>query len=82
MTEPTAPRDLRVEEDGKDLFLIIDGVKIAKRGRPGTRRAKTWISLKPGWAVFDYVYPNECRGIVVWYKDTPLGGLVIDGERA
>jgi hypothetical protein len=31
----------------------IDGVKIAKRGLPGTPQADTWIMLKPGWMVRD-----------------------------
>jgi hypothetical protein len=43
--------DAVVEFDGKDIFVIVDGVKIAKRGHPGTPEAGTWISLRPGWAV-------------------------------
>jgi hypothetical protein len=35
--------------DGKDLFIVRDGVKIAKRGHPGTKYAKTWIPLEPEW---------------------------------
>ena len=35
--------------DGEDIFIIADGMKIAKRGHPGTPQAKTWISLEPGW---------------------------------
>ncbi len=38
--------------DGKDLFLILDGTRIAKRGHPGTPQAKTWVSLGP-WSVTD-----------------------------
>lgn len=37
--------------DGTGVFIIVDGVMIAKRGEPGTRHAKTWVSLEPGWAV-------------------------------
>jgi hypothetical protein len=37
--------------DGKDFFITVDGVKIAKRGRPDTPQAMTWISLEPGWSV-------------------------------
>lgn len=36
---------------GEDLFLIIDGITIAKRGQPGTPEAETWVSLVPGWSV-------------------------------
>ena len=36
-----------------DIFVEVDGVKIAKRGHKGTRHAKTWVPLEPGWAVRD-----------------------------
>jgi hypothetical protein len=39
--------------DGDDLFVVADGVKIAKRGRRGTAQARTWVSLEPGWRVLD-----------------------------
>jgi hypothetical protein len=37
--------------DGKELFVLFDGVRIAKRGKPGTPQAGTWISLEPGFTV-------------------------------
>jgi hypothetical protein len=37
--------------DGKDVFVVFDGVKIAKRGEPGTVHAGTWVSLEPGYEV-------------------------------
>jgi hypothetical protein len=39
--------------DQNDIFIVYDGVKIAKRGYPGTPEGKTWISLKLGWSVRD-----------------------------
>jgi hypothetical protein len=39
------------ESDGTDIFVVVDGQRIAKRGRPGTPQAGTWISLEPGWRV-------------------------------
>jgi hypothetical protein len=50
-----AKRVLVVEivSDGNNLFIVADGVKIAKRGEPGTAQAKTWVSLEPGWRVLD-----------------------------
>ena len=45
-----------MESDGRD---IVDGVKIAKRGHPGTRHAKKWIPLEPGWTVRDINYPQQ-----------------------
>ena len=38
-------------DDEDDMFVVIDDVRIAKRGRPGTLQAGTWISLEPGWTV-------------------------------
>jgi hypothetical protein len=34
-------------------FITADGVKIARRGDPGTPQARTWVSLEPGWIVCD-----------------------------
>jgi hypothetical protein len=42
-------KELKIEADGNDMFVVVDGVKIAKRGRPGKPHAKAWISLEPGW---------------------------------
>ncbi len=47
-----------IVSDGHDVFIVVDGVKIAKRGKPRTPQAKTWISLEPGWTVRD-IHPNE-----------------------
>jgi len=43
----------RVESDGEDIFIVVDGLKIAKRGHPETPQAKTWVSLEPGYIVRD-----------------------------
>lgn len=47
------PPTVEFHSDGEDIFVSVDGVKIAKRGSPGTPQAKTWVSLEPGWAVLD-----------------------------
>jgi hypothetical protein len=39
--------------EGVDMFVLVNGVKVARRGHKGTPQAKTWISLEPGWRVFD-----------------------------
>ena len=59
-------------DDEDDMFVVIDDVKIAKRGRPGTLQAGTWISLEPGWTVrngpSDGVHGSivvECHGASV-----------------
>lgn len=54
--------------DGDDLFILIDGVRVAKRGHPGTPQAKTWVPVTPGWIVTDM-----SRNIVeVAYEDLNL----------
>jgi len=48
MTIPTVePGSISIEQDGADLFLLLHGMRVAKRGRPGTRRAKKWIPIVP-----------------------------------
>ena len=44
---------MTVAQKGDDLFFILDGVKVAVRGKPGTPQAKTWVPLVPGWSVID-----------------------------
>jgi hypothetical protein len=48
MTEPV----IVVEREGHELFVILDGVKIAKRGHPHTPQAGQWVALEPGFAVY------------------------------
>jgi hypothetical protein len=42
-----------IEREGNDIFVVADGIKIAKLGHPGTPQAETWVSLEPGWTVRD-----------------------------
>jgi len=43
-----------VEEDNEPvLYVVFDGVRIAKRGKPGTMQARTWVSIEPGYVVRD-----------------------------
>ena len=51
--------------DGTDMYVVFNGVRIVKRGAPGTPQASTWISLEPGYRVLDQKNP---RGIVVEYN--------------
>ena len=68
------PREVLVQGDGEDIFVVVDGVRIAKRGHPGTPQARTWISLEPGSAVYDDIHdaPAEGASIVVEYKGERL----------
>ena len=42
MTKKKLP-ELAVESAGKDLYLVYDGIRIAKRGERGTPEEETWI---------------------------------------
>jgi hypothetical protein len=46
------------KDDNDDVFILIDGTKIAKRGLPDTAHAMTWIMLEPGWIVRDVDHGN------------------------
>jgi hypothetical protein len=43
--------DIELKMEGVDMFVLVNGVKVARRGHKGTPQAKTWISLEPGWRV-------------------------------
>src|SRR5215813_3730373 len=47
MTKKKGPECI-VEITKTDIYVVYDGVRIAKRGKPGTPQAKTWIPLEPG----------------------------------
>ena len=55
-----------MEVAGDDIFIVMDGNRIAKRGPPGTPQASTWISLEPGVTVRDSADLSE---IVVKIND-------------
>jgi hypothetical protein len=57
----------KIESDGRDLFVVADGVKIAKRGLPGSPQAGQWVSLEPGYRVF-----GEGDSIVIEQHGTRL----------
>jgi len=48
-----------IESDGIDVFVVYNGVRIAKRGDPDTPQAGIWVSLEPGYRVFDKDYPAK-----------------------
>ena len=48
-----------IESDGIDVFVVYNGIRIAKRGQPYTPQAGTWVSLKPGYRVSDKDYPEK-----------------------
>ena len=46
-----AGMQVSIECEGGDIFVVADGVKIAKLAHPWTPQAETWVSLEPGWTV-------------------------------
>jgi hypothetical protein len=53
--------DCEVLRDGANMFVLVGGVKIAQRKRPGH-----WITLVPNWFVRDH--RDQCvEGIIVEY---------------
>jgi hypothetical protein len=42
-----------LECTGDDIFVVVNDVRIARRGYPGTPQAKTWVSLESGYKVLD-----------------------------
>ncbi len=42
-----------LHHEGSDIFVIVDGVKIAKRTALAAAYAGIWIMLEPGWIVRD-----------------------------
>jgi hypothetical protein len=64
MTKRKSP-EAAVASDGKNLFIVFDGKRIAKRGRPGTPQAGTWVSIEPGYSVLDSASGDE---IVIEYN--------------
>ena len=47
------PRECMIERTDTDIFLVLDGVRIAKRGEPGTPEEESWIYLEPGIEVYE-----------------------------
>ena len=52
MSDEAPVCEIHRDENG-NVFVLIDGMKIAERGLLGTPQADTWIMLKPGWMVRD-----------------------------
>ena len=59
-TIPVAP-GIVMHFDGHDLWIIVNGAKVAKRGRPKTPEAGSWIALAPGFTAHgaEWSYDRE-----------------------
>jgi hypothetical protein len=49
--DPTRGPKVEIEEDSRDILVMVNGVTIARRCYPDTPVAGTWVSLEPGWSV-------------------------------
>ena len=54
------PEDPSRPDGAAEFYLIFR--RIAKRGKPGTLHAMTWISLEPGVVVRDVPMPDSDSG--------------------
>ena len=54
-----------VEFDGKEMFVVRDGIRVAKR----SRKDEQWVSLMPGVRVRDFQHEGRL-GIEIIYSDT------------
>ena len=61
---------VQIKSTGRDIFVYVGGLRVAKRGRPNTPQAKTWISLEPGWEVVGGGVESET--IAIKYKGTTI----------
>ena len=60
------------EFTGDDLFVLLDGRRIARRGQPGTAQAKTWVPMVPGYEVVD---GKKLNSIVVTFRDPRFANI-------
>jgi hypothetical protein len=51
-----------------DTFVMVDGLRIARRGYPGTPQAGNWVLLEPDWEVVD-----DARGNTIAIKHNGVG---------
>ena len=49
--DPAKGPKVEVEHTDADLFVVVDGVRVAERGQPGTSAAGTWVTLVEGYTV-------------------------------
>jgi hypothetical protein len=69
--EEPPPCEMRMDLDG--LFVIFNGMKIARRADPDTPQARTWVSLEPGRRDF---WDQQPHRIQVWSEKGTVRGLL------
>ena len=48
--------------EGKHIYILADGVKVAKRGYCDSPEENIWETLKPGWSVVEDTEGVQIRG--------------------
>jgi hypothetical protein len=44
---------VEIKEIGDEVFVMVDGVKIAMLAGPDSTHAGTWMTIEPGWTVLE-----------------------------
>jgi hypothetical protein len=42
---------IQASDNRDELFVVVDGVKIAMWGKSGSAHAGMWVPIEPGWSV-------------------------------
>jgi hypothetical protein len=69
MRKQCRPRTVDIELDGEEIFVVVDGVRVARRGHPATPQARTWVALEPGFTVTS---PPDMSTMSIAYKAVPI----------
>ena len=62
--------DVQIGSDGKDIYVYVQGLPVAKRGHPNTPEAGTWVCLIPGYVVTS---PDDHSTITVEVNNDAIG---------
>jgi hypothetical protein len=72
LAEKDSP-EVYVELTGQgEMYVELDGLRIAKRGSPDSPQARTWIALEPGFQVLDGPRDDAGNGSIVIYYNGRL----------
>ena len=64
--EPSRIADIQVENAGRARFIVVDGLRVARRG------SGTWVPIEPGWEVLDSDEGILIRHHGVWVHSAPV----------